>query len=84
MYFIESKDTVVKTELESKSAVAKLLGVQHLVITNHLDILKGGINGHYIFNHELNDLELDKLIEFSSLRKTRNRTVWAYNAITLE
>ena len=39
MYFIESKDTVVKTELESKSAVAKLLGVQHLVITNHLDKL---------------------------------------------
>jgi hypothetical protein len=76
MYFIESKDTVVKTELESKSAVAKLLGVQHLVITNHLDkLIKGGINGHYIFNHELNDLELEKLIEFSSLRKTRNRTV---------
>jgi len=85
MYFIESKDTVVKTELESKSAVAKLLAVQHLVITNHLDkLIKGGINGHYIFNHELNDLELEKLIEFSSLRKTRNRTVWAYNAITLE
>ena len=85
MYFIESKDTVVKTELESKSAVAKLLGVQHLVITNHLDkLIKGGIHGHYIFNHELNDLELEKLIEFSSLRKTRNRTVWAYNAITLE
>jgi len=76
VYFIESKDTVVKTELESKSAVAKLLGVQHLVITNHLDkLIKGGINGHYIFNHELNDLELEKLIEFSSLRKTRNRTV---------
>ena len=47
MYFIESKDTVVKTELESKSAVAKLLAVQHLVITNHLDkLIKGGINGH--------------------------------------
>ena len=27
---------------------------------------------------------MEKLIEFSSLRKTRNRTVWAYNAITLE
>ena len=25
-----------------------------------------------------------KLIELSSLRKTRNCTVWAYNAITLE
>lgn len=85
MYFIESKDTVIKTELESKSAVAKLLGVQHLVITNHLDkLIKGGINGHYVFNHELNDLKLEKLIEFSLLRKTKNRTVWAYNAITLE
>ena len=85
VYFIESKDTVVKTELESKSAVAKLLGVQHLVITNHLDkLIKGGVNGHYVFNYELNDLELEKLIEFSSLRKTRNCTVWAYNAITLE
>jgi hypothetical protein len=37
MYFIESDGTVVKTELESKSAVAKLLQVQHLVITNHLN-----------------------------------------------
>jgi hypothetical protein len=37
MYFIESNGTVVKTELESKSAVAKLLDVQYLVITNHLD-----------------------------------------------
>jgi hypothetical protein len=47
MYFIESKDTVVKPELESKSVVAKLLGVQHLVITNHIDkLIKGGINGH--------------------------------------
>ena len=37
MYFIESNGTVVKTELQSKSAVAKLLDVQHLVITNYLD-----------------------------------------------
>jgi hypothetical protein len=37
MYFIESKDTVVKTELESKSTAAKLLDVQHLVITDHLN-----------------------------------------------
>ena len=27
---------------------------------------------------------MEKLIEVSSLRKTRNRRVWAYNAITLE
>lgn len=59
MYFIESKDTLVKTELESKSTAAKLLDVQHLVITNHLNkLIKGGINGHYVFNHELSDLEL--------------------------
>jgi hypothetical protein len=52
MYFIESDGTVVKTELESKSAVAKLLGVQHLVITNQLDkSIKGGINGYYLFTH---------------------------------
>jgi hypothetical protein len=37
MYFIESNGTVVKTELESKTAVAKLLDVQYLVITNHID-----------------------------------------------
>jgi len=37
MYFIESNGTVVKTKLESKSTVAKLLDVQYLVITNHLD-----------------------------------------------
>jgi len=85
MYFIESGGTVVKTELESKSAAAKLLDVQHLVITNHLDKwIKGGINGHYLFSHELNTLELEKLIKFSSLMKSRNRAVWAYNAITLE
>jgi len=85
MYYIESNGTVVKTEIESKSAVAKLLNVQYLVITNHLDKwIKAGINGYYLFTHELSSLDLEKLIEFSSLRKTRNCTVWAYNAITLE
>lgn len=91
MYFIESNGTVVKPELESKTAVAKLLDVQYLVITNHLDkLIKGGINGYYLFTHdylfthELSSLDLVKLIELSSLRKTRNCTVWAYNAITLE
>ena len=85
MYFIESKDNVIKTKLDSKTAVSKILCVQYLVITNHLNkLIKGGINGHYVFDHELNDLELEKLIEFSSLRKSRNRTVWAYNAINLE
>jgi len=59
MYFIQYKDTVVKKELESKSTPAKLLDVQHLVITNHLNkLIKGGINGHSVFNHKLTDLEL--------------------------
>jgi len=85
MYFIESNGTVVKTELESKSAVAKLLDVQYLVITNHLDKwIKGCVNGYYLFTHELSGIDLEKLIEFSSLRKYRNCTVWAYNDITLE
>ena len=85
MYFIESVGTIVKTELDSKSAAANLLNVQYLVITNHLDKwIKGGINGYYLFTNELSNKELEKLIEFSLLRKTRNCTVWAYNAITLE
>lgn len=76
MYFIESNGTVFKTELESKTAVAKLLDVQYLVITNHLDkLIKGGINGYYLFTHELSSLDLEKLIECSSLRKTSNCTV---------
>lgn len=59
--------------------------MQYLVITNHLDKwIKVGINGYYLFTHELSIPDLEKLIEFSSLRKTRNYTVWAYNAITLE
>lgn len=46
--------------------------------------LKGGIHGHYLFDQELSDLELEKLVVFSSLRKPRSRTVWAYNALTLK
>ncbi len=84
MYCIESDGTVIKTELKSKSAAANLLNVQHLVITNHLDKwIKGGINGYYLFTNELSNLELEKLTEFSSFRKSRNCTVWVYNAITL-
>lgn len=85
MYFIESAGTVVKTELESKSAAANLLNVQYLVITNHLDRwIKRGINAYYLFTNELSNLELEKVMEFSLLRKTRNCTVWAYHAITLK
>jgi len=41
------------------------LDVQHLVIINHLNkLIKGDINGHNVFNHELSDLELENLIEF--------------------
>lgn len=70
MYFIESKDTVVKTELESKSTVAKLSDVQHIVITYHLNkLIKGGIHSHYLFNHELINLELENLIKFTSVKK---------------
>lgn len=29
-------------------------------------------------------MELEKLVILSSLRKPRNRTVWAYNALTLK
>lgn len=45
---------------------------------------KRRFNGYYLFTHELSSLDLGKLIELSSLRKTSYCTVWAYNAITLE
>ena len=54
---------MIKPELYSKSTVAKLLDVQHLIITNHLNkLIKWGINGHYVFNYVLSELELEKLI----------------------
>lgn len=85
MYFIEGDGTIVKTTYESKGAVAKLLDVQHRTITNHLDRwIKGGIKGNYIFSSSLDSLELEKLMEISSLRKWNNCRVWAYNASTLE
>jgi|1185.fasta_scaffold43085_1 hypothetical protein len=85
MYFIEGDGTIVKTAYESKGAVAKFLNVQHRTITNHLDKwITGGINGNYIFSCELDSLELEKLLEISSLRKFNNCRVWAYNASTLE
>jgi len=85
MYFIEADGTIVKTTYEFKGVVAKLLNVQHGTITNHLDKwIKGGINGNYIFSSELDSLELEKLMEISSLRKFNNCRVWAYHASTLE
>jgi len=47
MYHIKLNGTINQTILNSKGAVAKLLKVQHLTITNHLDKwIKGGINGN--------------------------------------
>lgn len=85
MYVIEADGSIVKTSHKSKGAVAKLLNVQDRIITNHIDKwIKGGINGNYIFSYELDTIELEKLLEISSLRKFNNNRVWAYNASTLE
>ena len=82
-YFING--VLVKNIYESKGTVAKLLNVQHRIITNHLDKwIKGGIEGNYLFSHELNNLELEKFKEISSLRKFNNCKVWIYDALTLE
>ncbi len=76
---------LVKTTHKSKGAVAKLLNVQYRIITNHIDKwIKGGINGNYIFSSELDTIELEKLLEISSLRKFNNNRVWVYNASTLK
>jgi len=70
---------------ESKSVVAKLLNVQYISVTTHLDKwIKGGIDGNYLFSHELDNSGLDKLKEVSSLRRYNNCKVWVYNATTLE
>lgn len=85
IYVIEADGSIVKTTHESKGAVAKLLNVQDRIITNHIDKwIKGGINGHYIFSCKLDTIELEKLLEISTLRKFNNNRVWAYNASTLE
>lgn len=101
MYYIEVDGTIVKTTYESKGVAAKFLNVQHGTITDHLDKwIKGGIKGNYIFSYELDNLELEKLMELSSLsfacgaqatrcetceaRKFNNCRVWVYNASTLE
>lgn len=84
-YLLEEDGTIVKNIYESRSAVAKFLNVHYGFITNHIDKwIIGGINGNYIFSYELNSLDLEKLMEISSLRKFNNCRVWAYNASTLE
>lgn len=70
---------------ESKEAAARFLNVQYRTITNHLDKwIKGGINGYYLFSKELNNIEKEKLIEISSLRKSNNCEVWVYDANNLD
>jgi len=85
IYFIESDGKISKIIFESTGAAARFLKVHHTHITYHIDKwIKGGLNGYYVFSKELNNLELEKLTEFSLLRKTNNCTVWAYNAQDLE
>ena len=70
---------------ESKEARARFLNVQSRIITNHMDKwLKVIINGYYLFSKELNNIEKEKLIEVSILRKTNNCEVWVYDANNLE
>ena len=70
---------------ESKETCARFLNVQSRTITNHIDKwVKGGINGYYLFSKELNNIEKEKLIEVSSMRKTNNCEVWVYDANNLE
>lgn len=72
-------------QFDSKEAAARFLNVQARTITNHIDKwIKGGINGYYLFSKELNNIEKEKLIEVSSLRKTNNCEVWVYDANNLE
>ena len=70
---------------DSKEEAARFLNVQSRTITNHIDKwVKGGINGYYLFSKELNNIEKEKLIEVSSMRKTNNCEVWVYDANNLE
>ena len=58
--------------------------MQYLVITNHLNKwIKGGINGYSLFTDELSSLDLEKLIEFSSLRKKKRIEIVQYELIML-
>lgn len=85
VYFLNEKGNIVKNIYESKSAVAKLLNVQHGVINNHLDKwIIGGIKGNYVFSKELDNLEMEKFEELLSLRKFNNCRVWIYDALSLD
>ncbi len=85
VYFLNEKGNIVKNIYESKSAVAKLLNVQHGVINNHLDKwIIGGIKGNYVFSKELDNLEMEKFEELLSLRKFNYCRVWIYDALSLD
>ena len=69
MYFIKKDGTLTKTIYQPKGIVAKLLNVQDGTITNDIDKWIVGIKGNYLFSRKLDSLELEKLMEISSLRK---------------
>ena len=72
-------------QFDSKEEAARFLNVQARTITNHIDKwIKGGINGYYLFSQELNNIEKQKLLKVSSLRKTNNCEVWVYDANNLQ
>jgi hypothetical protein len=66
---------------DSIESVAKFLNVSSSIIRIHIDkLIKGGINGHFLFSKILNNLDKNKLIKFAKLRKTNNLKVWVYDA----
>lgn len=70
---------------DSREAAARFLNVQSITIRNHIDSwIIGGVNGYYLFSEELSQIEQEKLVELSSLRKTKNCKVWVYDANNLE
>ena len=72
-------------QFDSKEEGARFLNVQARTITNHIDKwIKGGINGYYLFSKELNNIEKQKLLKVSSLRKTNNCEIWVYDAKNLQ
>jgi len=85
LYYIEADNSIVKTTFDSMGLAAKYLNVHHTFINKHLDKwITGGIEGNYLFSNELENLEIDKLLKISLLRKHNNLKVWSYDANTLE
>ena len=85
VYCIEADNSIVKTTFDSIGLAAKSFNVHHTFINTHLDKwITGGIEGNYLFSNELGNLEIDKLLKISLLRKHNNLKVWSYDAKTLE